>query len=114
MAARRRQTAGQEALFEPDPPLTRRTRSTTDRTIRELRAQRRLEAEQAGLVGMLRTLADLIDDELGELEPNKWTVARLASEWRAVHAELRGQADSWDQQIAAFFDDAPAVHDPAP
>jgi hypothetical protein len=113
-----RQRPDQGQLFEPDPPLVRRTRRGTDQTIRELRRLGRVEPVELGLVAMLRTLADLIDAELGMAEPNKWTVARLASEWRQVHAELRGRQreDSWDEQLAAFFqdDDPPAVLDTPP
>ena len=101
-----RETPAQGQLFEPDPPLIRRSRRGTDQTIKELRRLGRVEPVELGLVCMLRTLADLIDHELGQDVPNKWTVARLASEWRQVHAELRGrQSDSWDAQLAAFFDD---------
>lgn len=111
-----RDAGDQGLLFEPTgAPLVMRTRRSTDRLLTELRRQQRLEPEHVGLVAMLRTMADLIDDEVGAAEPNKWTIARLAAEWRALHAELRGQADSWDAQLAAFFDDpAPVVSDGAP
>lgn len=112
-----RDTAAQGQLFEPDPPLVRRARRGTDQTIRELRRLGRVEPVELGLVCMLRTLADLIDDELRADPPNKWTIARLASEWRQVHGELRGhqREDSWDEQLAAFFDnDGTPVRDTPP
>ena len=98
--------------------LVRRSRRATDATIRELKREGRLEAVDAGLVALLRTLADLLDAELGADDPSAWTMARLAAEWRATYAELRGNADTWDAQIAAFFEEgaggggSPVPHTP--
>lgn len=104
--------AGQGALFDAETaPLVRRARRTTEKTLAELRRSDRLTAEHSALVGLLRSTADLIDRELGQAEPSPWTFARLVQEWRALHTELRGQADSWDAQVAAFFDGQPPLRD---
>lgn len=95
--------AEQGQLWDMGSGLVARMRRTTDRTLTELRKADRVLPEHVGLVAVLRTVADLMDAEVRKAEPNAWTLARLATEWRATHAELRGEADTWDAQLAQFF-----------
>ena len=110
-----RRVAEQLPLFG-GPALVRRSRKSTDKALAELRKRHRLEPVDAGLVAMLRTVADLLDHELAGAEVNKWTAARLVAEWRALHAELTGRAESGlDDELRAFFDNdgPPPVQHPA-
>ena len=95
---------GQIPLFDDGGRPVRRMRRGTDRLITELRKRDQLDARDVALVDAIRTIADQIDSELGEMEPNRWTVFAGMKEWRALHTELRGQSDSgFDDELAAFF-----------
>jgi len=95
-------------------PLVRRSRGATDKALAELRKRHRLEPVDVGRVAMLRTVADMLDHELGSAEVSKWTAARLVTEWRALWSELTGTAEAGlDEELRAFFDgnSGPAVRD---
>jgi hypothetical protein len=94
--------------------LVRRSRKSTDLALKELRRRHRLEPVDVGRVAMLRTVADMLDHELSQAEPSKWTAARLVTEWRALWAELTGaDAAGLDEELRAFFDgnSGPPVRD---
>jgi hypothetical protein len=106
--------AGQTRLFDDGTArMVRRMRRGTDRLISELRRRDQIDARDVALVDAVRTVADLIDAELGEVEPNKWTVFAGMREWRALHTELRAEAAAGiEDELRAFFsDDGPTVRD---
>jgi hypothetical protein len=95
---------GQETLFGPTEGLVRRTRRSTDALLSTLRHAGSLEDRDVALVALLRTLADLIDHELCNPDPNKWTVSTLAARWLDVHQLLRGPTHPGiDAELEAFF-----------
>lgn len=101
---------GQETLFGPTEALVRRTRRSTDALLATLRTAGAIEGRDVALVALLRTLADLIDHELANPDPNKWTVAQLAARWLEVHQIIRGPAHTgMDAELEAFFTGEPGT-----
>src|SRR5580765_2683038 len=86
-----------------------------DQTIGALRQTGRLEAVDAGLVAMVRTAADAIDDEVAKVERSTFTIATSLRTLHALYGDLRALAgvehDDLDDLLAAL---SPTTGDAAP
>jgi hypothetical protein len=83
-----------------------------DQTIAALRSTGRLEAVDAALVAMARTLADAMDDERADGDGSSYTVAAVAGRLFPIVEELRGERtaglDELDDFLATMATDTPA------
>ena len=111
-----RRAPAQVALFEDAAARggrVRRVRRGVDATVAALRATGRLEAVDAALVAMARTLADALDDEHVTPDGSAFTVATLAGRLFPIVEELRGEQvgalDDLDALLASM-----ALEQPAP
>jgi hypothetical protein len=73
-------------------------------TIRALRATGRLEAADAALIALARTLADAIDDEHVGADGSAFVVGTLAARLFPVVGELRGDRVGTPDDLEALLD----------
>lgn len=109
---RKRTDHGQAALFASGPRRVARQRRGLDALLAELRRSDRVYRDQADLITLLRTLADAIDAEYLDADGSSFTLARLATEYRATRSDLLGlgyQAGAVDPFTVDAF---PALHLP--
>jgi hypothetical protein len=111
-----RKAATPARLFTvPEPPgPVRRVRRGVDATVAALRAGGRLEPVDAGLVALVRTLADAVDDEHTAADGSRFTVASLAGKLLPALDRLRGVdvGPDHDDLTAALFGALPDRPEP--
>lgn len=87
---------------------TARVRRAVDQQLAAQRAMGHLEVVDQGLVGLARTLADTIDAEVLQVDPNRYTIGALAGRLLPVLLELRGERRDagsgigWDEELESL------------
>lgn len=80
----------QERLFDGGAPgkVVARMRRELDVTVRALRSSGRLETVDSARIALARTLAELVDAEVSDVEPSRYVAGILAGRLRDAIGDL--------------------------
>jgi hypothetical protein len=104
----KRAAAGQMALMETGGAAVARVRRYVDRQIRAQRAMGQLEPVDDGLIGVVMTMADIIDTEVTTPDRSAFTILTGLSKLAPILLELRGERRDtatdagWDEELATL------------